>query len=142
MEENKCAIDWEDAENKKGGFSLIGKLVSTKQVNVSIFRRMIVRIWNLKEKIEISDEKDNSFVFHFGNKEEYERVLRDSPWAFDGCLLNLRPWTELITVNEVLMDKCLYWVQIHNIPKEAMTKKNIVAMGSMIGEVICFEEWI
>lgn len=140
MTENKCALDWNDAECERGGFSLIGQFISEKQVNVTTFRKMIAKIWNVKHKVEISEEKDNAFVFSFGKKEEYDRVWRDSPWAFDGCLLNLRPWTKLLTVEEVRMNKCLYWVQIHNIPKEAMTKKNIVRMGTMVGEVICFEE--
>lgn len=42
MEEEKddsnCRLDWDDAECRKGGFSLVGKIVSTKQVNVMAFK--------------------------------------------------------------------------------------------------------
>ncbi|XP_028801116.1 uncharacterized protein LOC114756347 [Neltuma alba] len=46
---NECELDWEDEDCKKGGFSLVGKLVSSKQVNLPTFRKMIVRIWRLKD---------------------------------------------------------------------------------------------
>ena len=72
MEEEKddsnCRLDWDDAECRKGGFLLVGKIVSTKQVNVMAFKKLIVKIWNPKKRIEISDSEENSFVAAVENK--------------------------------------------------------------------------
>ncbi|KAI9109292.1 hypothetical protein K1719_019915 [Acacia pycnantha] len=52
-----------------------------------------------KRKVEVLDDKRLLYEVEFEDKQEYDRVLCDSPLAVNGYLLNLKPWLPVATID-------------------------------------------
>lgn len=141
VENNAVELEWDDpgleVANKN---KLIGKIVTNKFLNRGAVKSLILRNWNPKGDVNISDLKDNMFLFNFADEEDFIRVVRDSPWTVLGNLLVLSEWSVLMTIDEIEWRKCQFWVQFHGIPLRGMTSTNIVKMGAQVGEVVAYED--
>ncbi|KAL5792259.1 hypothetical protein ACOSP7_000853 [Xanthoceras sorbifolium] len=70
--------------------SLVGKIVSNREVNREAFRNTIASIWRTKNEVEVESIGVNLFVFRFGCFWDRKRVLEGGPWSFDKNLLALK----------------------------------------------------
>ncbi|KAL5741836.1 hypothetical protein ACOSP7_028568 [Xanthoceras sorbifolium] len=70
--------------------SLVGKIVSNREVNREAFRNTIASIWRTKNEVEVESIGVNLFVFRFGCFWDRKRVLEGGLWSFDKNLLALK----------------------------------------------------
>lgn len=100
-------LDWGDRTMVEvNKFTLIGKIITNK----GAVKSLLLRSWNLKGEVSISDLKDNLFLFNFFDEDDFVRVVSDSPWTSLGNLLVLSKWSELLTIDELAWSKCQFWV--------------------------------
>ena len=53
-----------------------------------------------------------------------------------GSLLLLQPWSSELAIDEVKLQFCAFWVQVHNLPRQFMTTTNAIRIGKGIGKIL------
>lgn len=140
VDDDLVNLDWGESEAEEvNRFTMIGKIMINKFLNKGAVKALIQRSWNAKGVINITDLKENLFLFNFSEEDDFVRVVRDSPWTIMGNLLVLSEWSELMTIEEIRWRKCQFWVQFHGIPLKGMTGSNKVKMGQKTGDVVAYE---
>ncbi|KAI9082151.1 hypothetical protein K1719_035891 [Acacia pycnantha] len=90
---------------------LIGKVISKRSYTRLAMEAILQKAWNMQDGFNVVEINGNSFMFKFASEEEFNRIL---------C--------------------CPTWVQIHNVPMEAMCLENAITIGGQVGEVMLVED--
>ncbi|KAL5796491.1 hypothetical protein ACOSQ2_001311 [Xanthoceras sorbifolium] len=90
--------------------SLVGKIVSNREVNREAFRNTIASIWRTKSEVEVESIGVNLFVFCFGCFWDRKRVLEGGPWSFDKNLLALKEAVGIGRVSDIDFSLVPFWV--------------------------------
>lgn len=125
--------------NDAGSRTLIGRIMTKRNLNKATVRSMILKAWNVRKEVKIVEGDNGSLLFSFEDCEEYARVLRIRPWIILGFLLMIQERLSFEPIAEVQWRMSPYWIQIHGIFIEGFTDDNILKIGSRIGEVLEFE---
>ncbi|KAI9118791.1 hypothetical protein K1719_010236 [Acacia pycnantha] len=128
---------WMDNEAER---TIIGKILSAKTYSRTAIERILQKAWNLQSGFDVIEVTGNAFLFKFVEEEEYNRILRGRPWSINGCLLNLVERSKYKAYEDFDFSHCPVWIQIHNIPLEAMCLENVVMIGGYVGEVLLAED--
>ncbi|KAL5796050.1 hypothetical protein ACOSQ2_000870 [Xanthoceras sorbifolium] len=113
--------------------SLIGKLVSNREVNREAFRNTIASIWRTKSEVEVESIGVNLFVFRFGCSWDRKRVLEGGPWSFDKNLLVLKETVGIGRISEIDFSLAPFWIQIYNLPLACINRNMGLFLGGLIG---------
>ena len=52
----------------------------------------------------------------------------------------LQEWEEGAVVSEIQFSEICFWVQIHNMPLDLLTKKNVEVIGRKLGRIVEIED--
>ncbi|KAL5751043.1 hypothetical protein ACOSP7_025646 [Xanthoceras sorbifolium] len=115
--------------------SLVGKIVSNREVNREAFRNTIASIWRTKSEVEVESIGVNLFVFRFGCFWDRKRVLEGGPWSFDKNLLALKEAVGIGRVSDIDFSLVPFWVQIYDLPLACMNRDMGLFLGGLIGVV-------
>ena len=61
--------------------------------------------------------------------------MNQGPWNIRGSLL-LLPWSPNLTLKEIELHICPFWVQLHSLPMQNMTTRNAIRIGKAISSVL------
>ncbi|OMO49877.1 hypothetical protein COLO4_38315 [Corchorus olitorius] len=118
----------------------VGKLIVDRNLNRAGVMAILRNIWPEKEAPAIGEVGLNTYSISFVSKELMMKALEENPWSIMGHCLNLKRW-EANTPMALLDFKGIqFWIQIHNLPRELLTKQNGEKIGHSLGEVIEVEE--
>ncbi|KAI9086202.1 hypothetical protein K1719_031656 [Acacia pycnantha] len=139
MEANQISspIVWTEAKAEK---ILIGKVLSSRTYTRSAMELILRKAWNLQDGFDIIEIDGNAFMFKFADGDEYNRILRGRPWSINGSVLNLLERSKYKSCEEFDFSRCPVWIQMHNVPVEAMCLKNAVTIGGHVGDVMLAED--
>ncbi|KAI9109214.1 hypothetical protein K1719_019837 [Acacia pycnantha] len=139
MEESTISdrLIWRDDETEK---VLIGKVLSSRTFSRVAIERILQKAWNLQSGFDVIEVTGNAFMFKFVEEEEYNRILRGRPWSINGFLLNLMERAKYKSCKDFDFNRCPIWIQIHNVPMEAMHLENSIRIGGYVGEVMLAED--
>lgn len=115
----------------KTDLSLVGKVITRKQLNQKAIIVVLTTSWNLELAIKVYD--NNIVTCSFNRLEDRDRVLNSGSWSIKGALLNLQIWSPSLTLEEVDFTYIEMWTQIHNLPPNRMNGDNIRKVGNVIG---------
>ncbi|KAI7995879.1 hypothetical protein LOK49_LG11G02290 [Camellia lanceoleosa] len=118
---------------------LIGKILGAKILNRTAVSNIIRGAWKIRGELSISSWNDNVYLFQFSDCDDRAKVLRDSPWSVMGKLLVLQPLHIGHTVEEMEFRWCPFWVQVHGLPVNNLTKPNGELLGNRIGRLVRVE---
>ncbi|XWS61009.1 hypothetical protein CRYUN_Cryun07bG0088500 [Craigia yunnanensis] len=127
--------DWLEEAKEAGKNFLIGKLLLNKRVNVKAMKNVLCNVWKVLLGMSIKEVGNRLFVFHFQDDMENERVLLRQLWSFNKSLLVLQNLEENVKLEDVKLQRCSFWVQIHGLPLGLMTEKIRTILGESIGDV-------
>ncbi|KAI9072559.1 hypothetical protein K1719_045478 [Acacia pycnantha] len=102
--------------------------------------RILQKAWNLQSGFDVIEVTGNAFMFKFADIEEYNRILCGRLWSINGNILNLMERSKYKTCEEFEFSRCPIWIQIHNIPMEAMCVENAIMIGGYVGNVMLAED--
>ncbi|KAK4269586.1 hypothetical protein QN277_022724 [Acacia crassicarpa] len=139
MEDPKISdpLIWKEEEVEK---VLVGKVLSPKTYSRSAIEQILQKAWNLESGFNVIEITGNAFMFCFSDEVEYHRILRSRPWSVNGLLLNLMERGKYKLCEDFNFSLCPIWIQIHNVPMEAMYLENAIRIGGYVGEVVLAEE--
>ncbi|KAK4275153.1 hypothetical protein QN277_018286 [Acacia crassicarpa] len=140
--DQKRAVLKLESEGDKLGGTLVGKILTKKNLNVPTVITMIKKGWQLDKEVEIHelDRSELIFLFRFQNAGDVSRVLLGRPWSIQGFLLNLKPWEDFMVVKDVNFGETPFWVQFHGLPVEAFDDSNAKVLGDTVGEIVMYEK--
>lgn len=126
----------------KTDLSLVGKVITRKQLNQKAIIVVLTTSWNLELNLAIKVYDNNIVTCSFNRLEDRDRVLNSGPWSIKGALLNLQIWSPSLTLEEVDFTYIEMWIQIHNLPPNRMNGDNIRKVGNVIGTLsFCEKEY-
>ena len=126
--------------NDKVTLMLIGRLLTTRSINMEAFRRTMTQVWNLQGKVIIRVIDTNLFVFQLFHWRDKEKILEGGPWCFDQQLLILNSITGDEQPNQVPLNHSPFWVRIYNLPFNCRTNEDVKAITASMGNIIELEE--
>lgn len=138
-------LDFLDLEEGCGdnGFNkihcLVGKILHSKTLNKNAVSSILKKAWSTRGEFSITPWNDNTFLFRFKDEMDRTSVMRDGPWSVMGNLLVLKPIEEGVVVSTMNFNVSPFWVQIHGLPVEKMTKANAETIGNRLGRLLGIE---
>ena len=81
----------------------------------------------------------NRYLFTVPQESHYNSIINQGPWNVTGFLLFLQPWSLELAIDEVKLQLCSFWVQVHNLPFQYITTKNAIKIGKGIGKILKLE---
>ena len=84
---------------------------------------MLSFVWKVFAGMTITKVGNIMFVFQFEDIMEKERVLLCQPWSFNKSMLILSSFDGKSKPEEVNLQWCSFWVQIHGLSLGLMTEK-------------------
>lgn len=120
--------------------ALVGRVLTGKKLNKKAAQGMIMKSWGNPDGLEIIDFGKNTFLFNFKDFKTSQRIYDDGPWNILGSLLCLQRWVPEFTMFEIPFVHCPFWIQIHGVSLEGISKENAARIGSKLGEVLAVKE--
>ena len=99
-------------------------------------KSILKNVWKISSRLVIKVIGDKVYVFQFEDVVEKDRVLIRQPWSFNKSSIVLKDFNGMSSLEDVNMDRCQLWVQIHGLPLGLMNEKIGIVLGEAIGEVI------
>ncbi|OMO90726.1 hypothetical protein COLO4_18925 [Corchorus olitorius] len=136
MEDNTIVLDPGDDGEVVKEFTMAGKLISEKAVNRGGVKNILRKAWMEIGEVRIPDAPDNVFVFSMKKKEIMDQILEESPWSAMGQLVNLKQWEPSEALEDIDFSKVAFWIQVHGLNRDLLTKKNAERIGASLGKVV------
>lgn len=115
---------------------LLVSLLTKKGFNNEAFMATMEKIWRATPPINIQEVGENLFMFQFRNNAQREIVISGGPWNFDDRLVLLKPLERGDKPSRNLLNKAIFWIQIHGLPFMSMSEKVGTLLGKKLGRVI------
>lgn len=118
---------------------LVGKILQSKTLNVPAVVTILKAAWKTRAEFSITPWSNNTFLFRFEDGEDRNLILTDGPWSVMNNLLVLQPLQDGVVMNELDFSSCPFWIQIHGLPCEKMTRTNAELIGKRFGILLGVE---
>ena len=92
-------------------------------------------LWRSTNGFKIRRLGDHKCLFVFDNLPDVDRIIKNQPWSFDKYLVVIQRYDGESPVRELIFNKAMFWVQVHDIPYRYMTKHMAECLCDIIGEV-------
>ena len=91
----------------------------------------------------IKEIRANMYTVSFVNRQSMEEALEKGPWSMMGCCFNLKKWDVKQAVQDISFLKVSFWIQVHKLPLEMLTRTNTERIGRVLGDLEKVEdpEW-
>lgn len=96
---------------------------------------MITKSWGNPRGMHIIDLSNNTYLFNFSEPATPTRIMSEAPWNILGSLLCLHRWTPQIDIHEIVFRYSPFWIQIHGVPLERISRVNAERIASKVGDV-------
>ncbi|KAL2930824.1 Guanine nucleotide-binding protein subunit beta, partial [Bienertia sinuspersici] len=91
------------------GLALIGKLFTITSFNIEAMKNVLRASWKPIKGMVVREIDRNRFVFQFFCQSDRERVMQQSPWAFDNHLLLLKEISGHEQPRDFVFDSVDFW---------------------------------
>ncbi|KAF7146847.1 hypothetical protein RHSIM_Rhsim03G0009600 [Rhododendron simsii] len=135
-------VDLEEGSGETGEISnvcLVGKVLGTKMFNGPVVFNILTAVWKTRASFTVTPWNNNIFLFRFEEEEDRRFVLQEGPWSVMNNLLVLTPLKDGTVVEQMDFSKCHFWVQIHGLPIEKMSRTNAEIIGRRFGRLLAIE---
>ncbi|GLT35681.1 hypothetical protein SLA2020_101120 [Shorea laevis] len=122
-------------------FSCAGRLITThKDIRSGLVYGILKSAWSPKGGLELHEQSKHTYVFILSDEKEKQRIFSSSPWSVKGFHLILKDWPRSQRFDEIDFSRMEFWVQVHGLPKDAMTVENAKRIGSLFPRLISWDE--
>lgn len=68
------------------------------------------------------------------------KMLEGNPWFIRDCTFSVKLWPSFHSLDNIEVDRAVYWIQAHGIPINYCTLMNTRSLGAKIGAVLEVED--
>jgi hypothetical protein len=122
-----------------GAFSLLGQLLSPKPINSQSVKDTLQHAWKFALPLSFAVVGHHKYLFGISKPEHVQSILDQGPWNVRGSLLLLKPWSPDLALDEVNLNLCSFWVQVHGLPGQNMAAVNAVIIAQRLGKVLAVD---
>ena len=133
---NKLNLDVDPSAQEKSNRLLIGKILSKKVFPKPLVKEILTKAWNTINDIEVSVVDKNLFIFSFAHEAELRRAWDRRPWTVKGEHLILKRFNSDLSISEVDFSTTEFWIQVHGLPLNRVSKENLLKIGSLVGRTL------
>ena len=120
-----------------GGKVIAAKFHTRRALNMKAIARTFKQLWSTKKGFEVKEVGNHVVLFKFSDKTDADKVLLGGePWSYDKYLVSLCRLEKNDAVKDLVFDKTVFWVQLHDIPVCDMTPKAAAEIGRVCGDVL------
>ena len=98
-------------------------------------KNVLSTVWKLNVWLVIKEVGERLFIFNFEDNGDKVGVLQRQPWSFNKSLLVLANYEGLSSSEEIVLQWCPFWVQIHGLSLAMMIEKIDLILGESVGDV-------
>nr|CCA66039.1 hypothetical protein [Beta vulgaris subsp. vulgaris] len=120
----------------KTSLMLVGKVLSTRAVNLDALKRVMTQIWSLNSNMVVRAIDSNSFIFQFFHWKDKAKILDGRPWLFDQKLLVIDEILGDTQPSDVVLETSPFWVRIYNLPFNCRSDTEVRAIAGGLGPVL------
>ncbi|KAG5530897.1 hypothetical protein RHGRI_025748 [Rhododendron griersonianum] len=135
-------LDLEEGSGDTGEISnrcLVGKILAQKTLNLQGVTNILKSSWKTRADFTIALWSSNVFLFRFEDEEDCNEVLKDGPWSVMNNLLVLKPLGKGEVIQSMDFSSCPFWVQIHGLPVDKMSRANAEIIGKRFDKLLAIE---
>ncbi|XP_074318152.1 uncharacterized protein LOC141654943 [Silene latifolia] len=133
----------QDSNKENASSVLVGKIWSSKSINVRAAIDSMIKLWNPKGKIvgNILDAKEKIFAFRFSDVRDKARVTEGQPWHFDKYVWCFDASCEEGRMTDTPLFILPIWARIYDLPAKGRSNvKNIENLGKQLGVFVSVDE--
>ncbi|KAI9127752.1 hypothetical protein K1719_000745 [Acacia pycnantha] len=135
------SLVWKEEESRASTKSvLIGKVLTENNFVNSTVLSTMQKAGNMEEGLRVIDVWKNVFIFVIDSKEECRRILRGHPWSIQGHLICLQERGQYDVIDEIDFNSSPFWIQLHDVPLEAMSVDNLHRFSTHFGRLVMIED--
>jgi len=123
-----------DEETYLSSCTIAAKFLTKRVLNTEAIIRTSNPIWRSKNGFKVRNVRNNILLFVFDN-EEVEKIFDGELWCFDKHLVMIQRYDHSIPVKDLVFDKALLWVLVHDIPIKFLSQDVVEKLCEAIGEV-------
>ena len=140
MEEMEIVLEGNGEGDGCSRFMVIGKIIAGKILYRRGVLNILRNIWALEVAPMIREVGENMYSICFVNEIQMKRAIDEGPWSIMGHCLVLKEWEEGAVLREIQFTEICFWVQVHNVPLDLLTKANAELIGRKLGRVVEVED--
>ncbi|KAH7855032.1 hypothetical protein Vadar_020421 [Vaccinium darrowii] len=118
---------------------LVGKILHGRTIKAHILANILSVAWRTRAPFHVDDWNNNVFLFRFEDVADRTNILQEGPWSIMNNLLSLKPLEDGMVVSELDFSFCPFWVQIHGLPVEKLSRANTEIIGRRLGKLLALE---
>lgn len=93
-------------------------------------------LWGNSCSVHFKELNNTTFLCCFISMADKERVIDGAPWHFERALVLTEEISGSITPHSTNIHTAYFWIHVHNVPLQSMTKSTGEAIGSHLGECV------
>ncbi|KAH7864429.1 hypothetical protein Vadar_029522 [Vaccinium darrowii] len=118
---------------------LVGKIVQGRVLKAPVLANILAAAWKTRAPFQVDEWGSNVFHFRFEDAEDRRNVVQEGPWSVMNNLMVLLPLADGMVIPELQFNTCPFWVQIHGLPVEKMSRANAESIGKRFGKLLALE---
>ena len=122
-------------EQRFGEYLLATQFLTPRFLNMEAMARTFKQLWRSTNGFTIRNQNEHRVLFVFYKPNDIERILKNQHWSFDKHLVMLQRYSTDCLVRDLVFSKTLFWVQVHDIQIQYMTKEVVENICDIVGEV-------
>ncbi|KAJ4841085.1 hypothetical protein Tsubulata_030203 [Turnera subulata] len=116
---------------------LVGKVISeTRRFSAKVAGDVLSQAWNITQAMEVTEVKDNTFLFSFKSESERLRALAGTPQNISGLHVCLKEWSSDVVLSSIKFDTLDFWVQVWGLPPHYMRLSKAGRLDALFPEVL------
>jgi hypothetical protein len=115
------------------GFRLLGHLISPNPPLVFTVLDFLLHAWKFANPFMVDLFPGDRLLFTITFGDLVGKILDNGSWNVKGALMVVKPWPPELTIDEVELSICAFWVQVHGLPLQNLTAVNTIKIGKFIG---------
>jgi hypothetical protein len=108
-------------------------------MNSQTVRDTLQHAWKFALPLLFADVRHHKYLFGISRQEQVQTILDQGPWNVRGSLLLLKPWSPDLALDEVNLNLCSFWVQVHGLPCQNMAAVNAVIIAQRLGKILAVD---
>jgi hypothetical protein len=118
---------------QEAGFRLLGHLISPNPPSLVTVRDFLLQAWKFAAPFTVDLIPGDRFLFTVSSDVLVAKIIENGPWNVKGALLVIKPWPPELSIDEVDLSSCAFWVQVHGLPLQNLTAVNAIKIGKFLG---------
>lgn len=116
--------------------TLIFKFAIKKSIGSKDLEAALNAIWRPSAPVKIHAVGEGIFVAEFQNTVDCNKILAKQPWQLSSSLMVFKRINGEEKISEIQLNEVPFWVQIHGLEFQLMTRYAGEVLGSKIGKVL------